>query len=103
VRTPLPAPRDDRPLPLLPRATSRARAAARVAGARTGWLTPLSGTADIIFAVCLLMVALVMIPAAWNFRKLAGRLGHLAAHLRDHVQPGTGHAEAIGQNEVRVS
>jgi hypothetical protein len=49
------------------------------------------------------MVALVMIPAAWNFRKLAGRLGHLAAHLRDHVQPGTGHAEAIGQNAVRVS
>jgi len=67
-------------------------------GGELAWLTILSQVATVVIALCLLVVAGVMIPAAWNFRKLAVRLGQIADRLRDDAQPVIRHAEAIGEN-----
>jgi hypothetical protein len=80
-----------------------AQAADPLAASRTDWLTTLSQLATVLIAICLLVVAVVMIPAAWNFRKLAVRLGQLAERLREDAQPAIRHAEAIGENVGYVS
>jgi methyl-accepting chemotaxis protein len=87
----------------LPRLLAAQAAEPLLVATRIDWLTTLSQVATVIIALCLLVVAAVMIPAAWNFRKLAVRLGQLAERLRDDAQPVLRHAEVIGENVGHVS
>jgi|DewCreStandDraft_1066081.scaffolds.fasta_scaffold05586_3 uncharacterized protein YoxC len=62
------------------------------------WVETAVGVATIVIALALLALFAVLLPAAWNTRRLYGRINAALDRVQSDLQPVVRHAEAIAEN-----
>ncbi|MGH7720305.1 MAG: DUF948 domain-containing protein, partial [Gemmatimonadaceae bacterium] len=63
-----------------------------------GWFDTLSTIAQTLISVTLLVLAIALVPAAWNFRKSYKKVNELLDRVYADVNPITRHLSAITDN-----
>lgn len=93
--------------PLLPalglavQASAVADTVVTVAAASTGlrwWVELMTSIATIVIALALIAIAIPLIPAAWNSRKMYGRVNDLLKRVENQVNPILRHANEVADN-----
>lgn len=94
------------PLGLALQASAVADTVVTVAASSTGlqrWVDVLTSVASIVIALALIAIAIPLIPAAWNSRKMYRRVNELLARTESQVQPILRHVHDVADNVNYVS
>ena len=70
----------------------------RQVGQGRGWFETITAVASGLMSVTLLVIAVALVPAAWNFRKSYGKVSDLLDRVYGDVNPIMRHASAIADN-----
>lgn len=68
-----------------------------------GWFEKVTGIASGIMTVTLMIMAIALVPAAWNFRKTYKKTSHLLDRVQADVAPLIKHAHSIADNVDYIS
>lgn len=94
------------PLGLLQAASTVADTIVTVAASSTGlqrWVDLMTSIASIVIALVLIVIAISLVPAAWNSRKLYRRINKAIEEVNDRSNPLFEHARNIADNLDYVS
>lgn len=67
------------------------------------WIDLLQSIASIVIALALIAIAIPLIPAAWNSRKVYSKINQVVDRLRDDINPIVRHAAAVADNVDYIS
>ena len=70
----------------------------RQAAAERGWFETMTAVASGLMSIALLVLAVALVPAAWNFRKSYAKVSALLDKVYGDVNPLMRHASAIADN-----
>lgn len=62
------------------------------------WVDLLTSIASMVIALALIAIAIPVIPAAWNSRKVYAKVNQVVDRLRDDINPIVRHAAAVADN-----
>jgi uncharacterized protein YoxC len=68
-----------------------------------GWFQRVTGVASGIMTVTLMVLAIALVPAAWNFRKTYKKTSEIIGRVQADVMPLVKHAHAIADNLNYIS
>lgn len=67
------------------------------------WVDLLTSIASVVIAIALIAIAIPVIPAAWNSRKVYAKVNQVVERIRDDVNPIVRHAAAVADNLDYIS
>ncbi|HEX2092232.1 MAG TPA: hypothetical protein VHG28_07505 [Longimicrobiaceae bacterium] len=69
----------------------------------TYWVDLLTSIASIVIALALIAIAIPVVPAAWNSRKVYAKINQVIERLREDVNPVVRHAASVADNVDYIS
>src|SRR5437016_1486639 len=70
----------------------------RQVGAERGWFEKTTAVASGLTSIAILVLAVALVPAAWNFRKSYAKVSDLLDRVYGDINPLMRHASAIADN-----
>jgi hypothetical protein len=68
-----------------------------------GWFERVTGVASVVLAITLVVMAIALVPAAWNFRKTYQKSAAILDRIQADVAPIIKHAHSIADNVNYIS